>query len=108
MMKPLPILLLIVSIFTVGYFSGCNSVKVTQFKEYQAAVEKRDKLQTQLNAADIALRESQQKQTETRDKEVIKYVTVYRDRIEDPVIAECVRDSGILQLYDATVSAPGK
>lgn len=97
-----------VGVYTTGYFSGRNSVKVTQFKEYQTAVEKRDKLQTQLNAADIALQEFQQKQTETRDKEVIKYVTVYRDRIKDPVIAEYVRDSGILQLYDATVSTSGK
>lgn len=97
-----------VAVYTMGYFSGRNAVKLDDFEEYKTLVEKRDSLQSELNDKDVALLEAQQERNELRDKEVVKYVTVYRDRIKDPVIAQCVRDSGLLDVYDATVSTPGK
>lgn len=90
-------LVIVCAIFTFGYSQGKKSVKLENFKEYHA-------LQTELNDKDVALLEAQQERNELRDKEVVKYVTVYRDRIKDPVIAQCVRDSGLLDVYDATVS----
>lgn len=95
-------------VFLWGYSQGKNAVKLDDFKEYKTLVKKRDSLQTELNDKDVALLEVQRERNELRDKEVVKYVTVYRDRIKDPGIAECVRSSGILQLYDATVSTPSK
>lgn len=95
---------IMVVVYAMGYFSGKNAVKLNDFEEYKTLIEKRDSLQAELNDKDVALLEAQQERNELRDKEVVKYVTIYRDRIKDPVIAQCVRDSGLLEVYDATVS----
>nr|DAN87516.1 MAG TPA: hypothetical protein [Caudoviricetes sp.] len=97
-----------IAVYAMGYFSGKNAVKLGDFEEYKLLVKKRDSLQSELNDKDVALLEAQRERNELRDKEVVKHVTVYRDRIKDPGIAECVRNSGLLDVYDATVSAPGK
>lgn len=97
-----------VIVYAMGYFSGKNAVKLDDFEEYKTLVEKRDSLQSELNDKDVALLEAQRERNELRDKEVVKYVTVYRDRIKDPGTAECVRNSGLLDVYDATVSTPGE
>lgn len=99
---------IMVAVYAMGYFSGRNAVKLGDFEEYKLLVKKRDSLQSELNDKDIALLEAQRERNELRDKEVVKYVTVYRDRIKDPGIAECVRNSGLLDVYDATVSTPGE
>lgn len=95
-----------VLVFLWGYSQGKNAVKLDDFEEYKTLIKKRDSLQTELNDKDVALLEAQQERNELRDKEVVKYVKVYRDRIKDPGIAQCVRDSGLLDVYDATVSTP--
>lgn len=97
-----------VLVFLWGYSQGKNAVKLDDFDEYKTLIKKRDKLQTELNDKDTALLEAQQERNELRDKEVVKYVTVYRDRIKDPGIAQCVRNSGLLDVYDATVSTANK
>lgn len=94
--------------FLWGYSQGKNAVKRDDFEEYKTLVKKRDDLQTELNDKDVALLEAQRERNELRDKKVTQYVTVYRDRIKDTGIAECVRNSGLLDVYDATVSSPGK
>lgn len=108
-MRPL---LVALALLLVGGFIGWKlakgSVAVTDFQEYKVSVEQRNKLEGQLADADIALMTKQQETNDARDKEVVKYVTVYREKIKDPVTAQCVRDSGILQLYDSTVSTPVK
>lgn len=107
-MRNVILTVIMVTVYTMGYFSGKNAVKLNDFEEYKTLVEKRDSLQSELNDKDTALLEAQQERNELRDKEVVKYVTVYRDRIKDPGIAECVRNSGLLDVYDATVSTSGK
>lgn len=97
-----------VLVFLWGYSQGENAVKLDDFEEYKTLIKKRDKLQTELNDKDVALLEAQQERNELRDKKVTQYVTVYRDRIKDPDIAECVRNSGLLNVYDATVSTPSE
>ena len=97
-----------IAVYAMGYFSGKNAVKLDDFEDYKTLVEKRDSLQTELNDKDIALLEAQQERNELRDKKVTQYVTVYRDRIKDPDIAECVHNSGLLDVYDTTVSTPGE
>lgn len=99
---------IMVTVYAVGYFSGRNTVKLDDFEEYKTLVKKRDNLQTELNDKDVALLEAQRERNELRDKKVTQYVTVYRDRIKDPDIAKCVRNSGLLDVYDATVSTPGE
>lgn len=111
-MKPLTLIAIVLAVltavFTLGYSQGRKSVKLEDFKEYKQNVEARNKLEGELADKDIALMTTQQQLAEARDKKVIEYVTVYKDRIKDPAVAQCVRDSGILQLYDATVSTPVK
>lgn len=89
------------AIFTFGYSQGKQSVRVTDFNEYVTLSQNMSDADTQIATlkADVAT---------ARDKEVVKYVTIYRDRIKDPAIANAVRDSGILHVYDASVSAAVK
>lgn len=94
---------IMVAVYAMGYFSGKNAVKLDDFKEYKAAVEARDALQEKLNASDVELQKKQQELKEARTKKVVEKVTIYRDRIKDSATAQCVKDSGILDLYDATV-----
>lgn len=94
---------IMVAVYAMGYFSGKNAVKLNDFKEYKAAVEARDALQEKLNASDVELQKKQQELKEARTKKVGEKVIIYRDRIKDSATAQCVKDSGILDLYDATV-----
>lgn len=94
---------IMVAVYAMGYFSGKNAVKLDDFKEYKAAVEARDALQEKLNASDVKLRKTQQELKEARARKVGEKVIVYRDRIKDSTTAQCVKESGILDLYDATV-----
>lgn len=94
---------IMVAVYAMGYYHGKQSVKLDDFKEYKAAVEARDALQEKLNASDVELQKKQQELKETRTKKVVEKVTIYRDRIKDSATAQCVKDSGILDLYDATV-----
>lgn len=94
---------IMVAVYAMGYFSGKNAVKLDDFKEYKAAVEARDALQEKLNASDVELQKKQQELKEARAKKVVEKVTIYRDRIKDSATAQCVKDSGILDLYDTTV-----
>lgn len=95
-------------VFLWGYSQGKNAVKLDDFEEYKTLIKKRDSLQTELNDKDVALLEAQRERNELRDKEVVKYVTIYRNRIKDPAVAQCVRDSGLLDVYDSTVSTASK
>lgn len=89
--------------FWWGYSQGKQSVKLDDFKEYKAAVEARDALQEKLNDSDVKLRKTQQELKEARARKVGEKVIIYRDRIKDSATAQCVKESGILDLYDATV-----
>lgn len=94
---------IMVAVYAMGYHHGKQSVKLDDFKEYKEAVEARDALQEKLNASDVELQKKQQELKEARAKKVVEKVTIYRDRIKDSATAQCVKDSGILDLYDATV-----
>ena len=96
-------LVLLALAFWWGYSQGKQSVKLEDFKAYKEAVEARDALQEKLNASDVELQKKQQELKEARAKKVVEKVTVYRDRIKDSATAQCIKDSGILDLYDATV-----
>lgn len=97
------VLVLLALAFWWGYSEGEQSVKLDDFEAYKEAVEARDALQEKLNASDVELQKKQQELKEARTKKVVEKVTIYRDRIKDSTTAQCVKDSGILDLYDATV-----
>ena len=58
-------------------------------------------LQGQLATRDLQLAEEQQKKAQVRTIKVIEKEVIYRDRIKNPDTAQCVADSGLLQLIDA-------
>lgn len=93
----------VICIYWLGYYHGKQSVKLDDFKEYKATVEARDALQEKLNASDVKLRKTQQELKEARSRKVGEKVIIYRDRIKDSATAQCVKESGILDLYDATI-----
>ena len=68
----------------------------------QAWVE-RFTLQAQLATRDQQLAEAQQAASEARTETIIKREVVYRDKIKTVAVRDCVADSGLLQLYDATL-----
>ena len=94
---------IMVAVYAMGHYHGKQSVKLDDFKAYKEAVEARDALQEKLNASDVELQKKQQELKEARTKKVVEKVTIYRDRIKDSTTAQCVKESGILDLYDATV-----
>ena len=94
---------IMVAVYAMGYYHGKQSVKLDDFKEYKEVVEARDALQEKLNASDVELQKKQQELKEARAKKVVEKVTIYRDRIKDSTTAQCVKESGILDLYDGTV-----
>lgn len=104
MMRTIVVVIVLLALaFWWGYSQGKQSVKLDDFKEYKAAVEARDVLQEKLNASDVELQKKQRELKEARAKKVVEKVTIYRDRIKDSATAQCVKESGILDLYDATV-----
>lgn len=68
----------------------------------QAWVE-RFTLQAQLATRDQQLAEAQQAASEARTETIIKREVIYRDKIKTVAVRDCVADSGLLDLYDATL-----
>lgn len=89
--------------FTFGYSQGKKSVFLKQFEEYKLAIQKRDALQVKLDTSDVALLEAKKERDDARAKEVVKHVTVYRDKIKNPDVAKCVNDSGVWDIYNSTL-----
>lgn len=60
-------------------------------------------LQAQLATRDQQLAESQAEAAQKRTELVIKKEVIYRERTKDPVVRDCVANSGLLDVYDATL-----
>lgn len=97
-------LLVLASGGVIGWKLGANSVRVEQFDDYKKSVDARNKLEEKLADADIKLMASQQELADARDKKVVQYVTIYRDKIKDPAVAECVRSSGLFDVYNSSIA----
>ena len=63
-------------------------------------------LQAQLATRDQQLAVSQEEAAQKRTEIVIKKEVIYRDKIKDVVVRDCVANSGLLELYDATIGLP--
>ena len=60
-------------------------------------------LQAQLATRDQQLAASQEEVAQKRTEIVIKKEIVYRDKIKDVAVRDCVANSGLLDVYDATL-----
>lgn len=96
------------------WFSGAHTTdKKWQAKEVEsklseaaaanAAWAERFTLQAQLATRDQQLADSQDEAAQKRTEIVIKREVIYRDKIKDVAVRDCVADSGLLDVYDATL-----
>ena len=60
-------------------------------------------LQAQLATRDQQLADSQAEAAQKRTEIVIKREVIYREKIKNVVVRDCVANSGLLDVYDATL-----
>ena len=104
----------LVAAFGVGYGYGHHVASVAAKADAQElalkqagianhAWSERFTLQAQLATRDQQLAASQQEAAQKRTVIVVQKEIIYRDKIKDVVVHDCVANSGLLDLYDATL-----
>ena len=104
----------LVAAFGVGYGYGHHVASVAAKADAQElalqqaatanqAWAERFALQAQLATRDQQLAASQGEVAQKRTEIVIKKEFVYRDRIKNVAVRDCVANSGLLDVYDATL-----
>ena len=104
----------LVAAFGVGYGYGhhvasvaakadANELELSRAGEANKAWAERFTLQAQLATRDQQLADAQQAASEARTETIIKREVIYRDKIKTVAVRDCVADSGLLDLYDATL-----
>ena len=108
----------LVAAFGVGYGYGHHVASVAAKADAQELALKqagitnqawaeRFTLQAQLATRDQQLSEAQQAASDVRTETIIKREVIYRDKIKTVAVRDCVANSGLLQLYDATLGLSG-
>ena len=103
----------LVAVFGVGYGYGhhvasvaakadAQELELKQAATANQAWAERFTLQAQLATRDQQLAASQEEAAQKRTEIVIKREVIYRDKIKDVAVRDCVANSGLLDLYDAT------
>ena len=64
-------------------------------------------LQAQLATRDQQLADSQAEAAQKRTMVVVQKEIIYRDKIKDVAVRDCVANSGLLDVYDATLGLSG-
>ena len=104
----------LVAAFGVGYGYGhhvasvaakanAQELELSRAGEANQAWAERFALQAQLATRDQQLAASQEEAAQKRTEIVIKREVIYRDKIKDVAVRDCVVNSGLLDLYDATL-----
>lgn len=104
----------LVAAFGIGYGYGHHVASVAAKADAQAlelsrasdantAWAERFTLQAQLATRDQQLADSQVEAAQKRTEIVIKKEIIYRDKIKTPAVRDCVANSGLLDVYDATL-----
>ena len=104
----------LVAAFGVGYGYGhhvasvaakaeANELELSRAGTANLAWAERFTLQAQLATRDQQLAASQTEAAQKRTEIVIKREVIYRDKIKDVAVRDCVANSGLLDLYDATL-----
>ena len=107
----------LVAAFGVGYGYGHHVASVAAKADAQElalkqvatanqALAERFALQAQLATRDQQLAASQEEAAQKRTEIVIKREVIYRDKIKDVAVRDCVANSGLLDVYDATLGLP--
>lgn len=99
-------LAIMAGIYAFGYSEGKSDATAKATAAELTLRNQRDELQKKLDASDVALLEAKKERDSARAKEVVKYVTVYREKIKDPAVADCVNRSGVLDIYNSTLGLP--
>lgn len=104
----------LVAAFGVGYGYGhhvaavaakanAQELELSRAGAANAAWVERFTLQAQLATRDQQLAASQAEAAQKRTEIVIKREVIYRDKIKTVAVRDCVANSGLLDLYDATL-----
>ena len=100
--------------FCYGYHVASVEAKVvaqelelSRAGEANQAWAERFALQAQLATRDQQLASSQAEAAQKRTEIVIKREVIYRDKIKDVAVRDCVANSGLLDVYDATLGLSG-
>lgn len=86
-----------------GRSTATSEIESEQAKQHNEQWSELFALQGQLATRDLQLAEEQQKRAQVRTLKVIEKEVIYRDRIKNPDTAKCVANSGLLDIYDATL-----
>ena len=92
---------------SVAAKSDAQELELSRAGEASNAWAERFTLQAQLATRDQQLADSQAEAAQKRTEIVIKKGVIYRDKIKDVAVRGCVADSGLLDLYDATLGLSG-
>ena len=104
----------LVAAFGIGYGYGhhvasvaakvdAQELELSRAGDANHAWAERFTLQAQLATRDQQLANSQALAAQKRTEIVIKREVIYRDKIKDVAVRDCVANSGLLDLYDATL-----
>ena len=104
----------LVAVFGAGYGYGhhvasaaakadAQELALKQAATTNQAWAERFTLQAQLTTRDQQLAASQEEAAQKRTEIVIKREVIYRDKIKDVAVRDCVANSGLLDVYDATL-----
>ena len=84
-----------------GRSTATTEIESEQAKQHNKQWSELFALQGQLATRDLQLAEEQSKKAQDRTVKVIKKEVIYRDSIKNPDTANCIINSGVLQLIDA-------
>ena len=104
----------LVATFGVGYGYGhhvayveakadAQELELARAGDANKAWVERFALQAQLATRDQQLADSQAEAAQKRNETIIKREVIYRDKIKDVAVRDCVANSGLLDVYDATL-----
>ena len=80
-----------------------RAIELKRTQDANQAWAERFTLQAQLATRDQQLAASQVEAAQKRTEIVIKREVIYRDKIKDVAVRDCVANSGLLDVYDATL-----
>ena len=92
---------------SVAAKADAQDLKVSQLTAANQEWAERFTLHAQLATRDQQLAEAQLLASEARTETIIKREVIYRDKIKTVAVRDCVADSGLLDLYDATLGLSG-
>ena len=89
-----------------GRSTATSEIESEQAKQHNRQWSELFALQGQLATRDLQLAEEQARKAQVRTVKVIEKEVIYRDRIKNPDTADCVADSGLLDLINAAYGLP--